>query len=38
MTKYEYKTVTLDQEGLGLFSSRTVPDLEAALNREGRDG
>jgi hypothetical protein len=38
MTKYEYKTLTLEQKGLGLFTSREVPDLEGALNREGRDG
>ncbi len=38
MTKYEYKTITLAQKGLGLFKSREVPDLENTLNREGRDG
>jgi hypothetical protein len=38
VTKYEYKTITLEQKGLGLFKSRDVPDLENALNREGRDG
>ena len=38
MTRYEYKTITLKQEGLGLFRSRTVPELDATLNREGRDG
>ena len=38
MAKYEYKTVTIEQKGLGLFKSREVPDLEAVLNREGRDG
>ncbi len=38
MAKYEYKTITLEQKGLGLFKSREVPHLEAALNREGRDG
>jgi hypothetical protein len=38
MVKYEYKTITLEQKGLGLFKSREVPDLENALNREGRDG
>jgi hypothetical protein len=38
MTKYEYKPITLEQKGLGLFGSRKVPDLEAVLNREGRDG
>jgi len=38
MPKYEYKTITLEQKGLGLFKSREVPELEASLNREGRDG
>ena len=38
MAKYEYKTITLKQKGLGLFRSRKVPDLENALNREGQDG
>jgi hypothetical protein len=38
MAKYEYKTITLEQKGLGFFKSREVPDLEATLNREGRDG
>lgn len=38
MRKYEYKTITLDQKGLGLITSRSVPDLESTLNREGRDG
>ena len=38
MPKYEYKTITLEQKGLGLFKSREVPELETALNREGRDG
>lgn len=38
MAKYEYKTITLEQKGLGLFRSREVPDLENALNREGREG
>jgi len=38
VTKYEYKTITLDQKGLGLVTSRSVPDLESTLNREGRDG
>ena len=38
MTKYEYKTISLDQKGLGIVTSRSVPDLESTLNREGRDG
>ena len=38
MTKYEYKTITLEQKGLGLFKSREVPDLEIILNQEGRNG
>ena len=38
MKKYEYKTITLDQKGWGLIKSREVPDLEAVLNREARDG
>lgn len=37
MTKYEYKTITMKQKGFG-FTSREVPELEASLNREGRDG
>ncbi len=37
MRKYEYKTVTLKQKGLG-FVSRSIPDLERTLNREGREG
>ena len=38
MQKYEYKTITLSQKGLGLVTSRSVPDLESTLNSEGRDG
>ena len=38
MAKYEYKTTTLEQKGLGLFKSREVPDLENTLNREAREG
>jgi len=38
MTKYEYKTITVEQKGLGFFKSREVPDLGETLNREGRDG
>ena len=38
MTKYEYKTITIDQQGWGMITSRSVPDLESTLNREGRDG
>lgn len=38
MTRYEYKTITLDQKGLGLFKSKTVPELDDVLNREGSDG
>ena len=38
MNKYQYKTITLKQKGLGLFTSRKVPDLEAVLNREGLAG
>lgn len=37
MTKYEYKTVILDQKG-GVLRSRTVSDLESTLNREGKEG
>jgi hypothetical protein len=37
MTKYEYKTITMKQKGMG-FTSREVPELETVLNREGRDG
>jgi len=37
MTKYEYKTITMKQKGLG-FTSREVPELETSLNKEGRDG
>ena len=38
MTKYEYKTVTLGQKGWGLIQSRSIPDLESILNREGKEG
>ena len=38
MLKFEYKAITIEQKGLGLFKSREVPDLETVLNREGRDG
>ena len=38
MTKYEYKTVTLDQKGWGLIQSRSIPGLESILNREGKEG
>ena len=38
MQKYEYKTITLEQKGLGLFKSREVPGLESTLNREDQDG
>ena len=37
MTKYEYKTITLEQKGgqKGLGSlTRKVPDLESTLNSE----
>lgn len=37
MTKYEYKTVILKQQGLG-FSSRKIPDLESTLNTYGKEG
>lgn len=37
MVKYEYKTLTLKQKGLG-FVSRSIPDLEMTLNREGMEG
>ena len=37
MTKYEYKTITLKQTGLGL-SARKIPDLESTLNTEGKEG
>ena len=37
MNKYEYKTVTLKQKGIGLIS-RSIPDLESTLNREGKEG
>jgi hypothetical protein len=38
MTRYEYKTITIKQKGMGCFTSREVPELESVLNREGRDG
>ncbi len=38
MAKYEYKTITLEQKGLGLFRSREIPELENTLNREGQEG
>ena len=37
MTKYEYKTITLKQTGLGLMT-RKIPDLERTLNTNGREG
>ncbi len=37
MTKYEYKTVILKQQGLG-FSSRKIPALESTLNTYGKEG
>lgn len=37
MTKYEYKTIRIDQKGIG-FTSRKIPDLESTLNREGKEG
>ena len=38
MTKYEYKTITLEQKG-GLGSlTRKDPDLESILNKEGKEG
>ena len=36
MTKYEYKTIVLTFTG-GIFK-RGLPDIESALNREGKDG
>ena len=38
MTKYEYKTVTVKQKGTGLFTSRSIPELEEILNKEAREG
>ena len=38
MAKYEYKTITIEQKGWGLLSSREVPDLENTLNSEARNG
>lgn len=38
MPRYEYKSITLDQKGWGLFKSRTIPDLDKTLNEEGRKG
>ena len=38
MKKYEYKSITIDQHGFGILSSRKVPDLDRTLNSEGRDG
>lgn len=38
MQRYEYKTITLKQKGLGFFTSRKVPNLEETLNQEGKDG
>lgn len=37
MTKYEYKTIILKQQGLG-FSSRKIPNLESTLNANGKEG
>lgn len=36
--RYEYKTITLAQKGLGWFSSRKVPELEETLTQEARQG
>ncbi len=38
MTKYEYKTIRIDQKGWGLYKSRKIPDLENTLNQEGKEG
>ena len=38
MGRFEYKTITIRQKGLGLFRSRKVPELENTLNSEARDG
>ena len=37
MTKYEYKTMRVNQKGWG-FKSRKIPDLENTLNHEGKVG
>ncbi len=36
--RYEYKTITLAQKGLGFFASREIPEPESTLNREARLG
>lgn len=36
--KYQYKTITLAQKGLGWFSSRRVREVEGVLNREASLG
>ncbi|OIO54427.1 MAG: hypothetical protein AUJ55_11900 [Proteobacteria bacterium CG1_02_64_396] len=38
MTRYAYRTVTLEQKGSGLLHSRDIPGLEETLNREGKEG
>ena len=35
---YEYKTITLKQKGLGLLTSKEVPELETVLNVQAEDG
>jgi len=35
---YEYKTITLKQKGLGLLTSKEVPELETVLNAQAEDG
>ena len=37
MVKYEYKSIRISQRGWG-FRSRSIPDLESTLNREGKEG
>jgi len=36
--KYEYKSITLKQKGLGLISSRSIPELDKELNTNAKDG
>ena len=37
MTKYQYKTITLKQTGLG-FSTLKILNLKSILNTEGKKG
>ena len=38
MGEVEYKVVKLPMKGLGILTKDVSPDLDSALNSEGRDG